>query len=101
MDRLAERNLDPEQFRDVIGHFMSGVTVITASDDGRDYGMTASAVTSLSPEPRMPRAGLKHLGRPQGAIPRPRGFGVTVLGEGQHHLARQFAQRRDDKFAGL
>ena len=101
MDRLAERELDPEQFRDVVGHFMSGVTVITATDDGRDYGMTASAVTSLSLEPPMLLACLNNLSPTQQAITRTRVFAVNVLAEGQHHLARQFAQRREDKFEGL
>src|ERR1700722_4482008 len=47
------RRLTPEEFRDVIGHFASGVTVITAAHDGEYKGTTASAVSSLSLEPPM------------------------------------------------
>lgn len=47
------RFVDPDLFRDVIGHFASGVTVITAREQGADYGATVSAVTSLSLEPPM------------------------------------------------
>jgi len=46
------RRLSPEEFRDVIGHFASGVTVITATLDGEPRGTTASAVSSLSLERR-------------------------------------------------
>jgi 4-nitrophenol 2-monooxygenase / 4-nitrocatechol 4-monooxygenase, reductase component len=44
---------DQQVFRDVIGRFASGVTVITTSVDGTPLGTTASAVTSLSLEPPM------------------------------------------------
>ena len=47
------RLLDSEEFRDVMGRFASGVTVITADHEGRRYGTTASAVSSLSLEPAM------------------------------------------------
>lgn len=45
--------LTPQAFRDVIGHFASGVTVITTTLDGVRHGTTASAVSSLSLEPPM------------------------------------------------
>jgi flavin reductase (DIM6/NTAB) family NADH-FMN oxidoreductase RutF len=50
---MEPRSLTPEEFREVISHFASGVTVVTAVHDGRPYGTTASAVTSLSLEPEM------------------------------------------------
>jgi flavin reductase (DIM6/NTAB) family NADH-FMN oxidoreductase RutF len=37
-----------EDFRDVIGHFATGVTIVTATDSGRHYGTTVSAVSSVS-----------------------------------------------------
>jgi flavin reductase (DIM6/NTAB) family NADH-FMN oxidoreductase RutF/DNA-binding GntR family transcriptional regulator len=93
--------LDREVFREVIGHFTSGVTVITATSDGRDYGMTASAVTSLSLEPPMMLVCLNNRSPTQEAITRSRAFAVSVLAEGQHELAKHFAQRMEDKFAGV
>ncbi len=45
--------MDPQVFRQVISHFASGVTVITTRERGTNYGMTASAVTSLTLEPPM------------------------------------------------
>ena len=40
--------VDTDVFRHVVGHLASGVTVVTTRVDGRDHGMTASSVTSLS-----------------------------------------------------
>src|SRR6266567_3914290 len=88
-------------FREVIGHCMGGVTVITARAEGRDYGMTASAVTSLSLDPPMILACLNNRSPTQEAITRSGAFGVNVLAEGQHDLAKQFARAGEDKFAGV
>ncbi|GEL19820.1 flavin reductase [Pseudonocardia asaccharolytica] len=45
--------VDKETFRHVIGHFASGVTVLTTHSDDEDFGATASTVSSLSLEPPM------------------------------------------------
>jgi flavin reductase (DIM6/NTAB) family NADH-FMN oxidoreductase RutF len=45
--------VDEAAFRNVVGHFASGVTVVTTSDDDQLYGTTVSAVSSLSSEPPM------------------------------------------------
>jgi flavin reductase (DIM6/NTAB) family NADH-FMN oxidoreductase RutF len=92
---------DPEVFRDVIGHFATGVTIITARADDRDYGVTVSAVCSLSLEPPMLLACLNKVSRTQTAIHRLRTFAVNILGAGQGDLARRFATDRDDKFDGV
>lgn len=104
MDQLtstSEFDCTPEQFREVISHFMSGVTVITASVEGRDYGMTASAFTSLSLNPPMVLVALNNNSATQRAITQCGSFGVNVLAEGQHEVAQRFARPSDDKFAGL
>ncbi len=45
--------VDQKAFRDVVGRFASGVTVITTSVDGQPFGTTASAMSSLSMDPPM------------------------------------------------
>ena len=101
MNATGTAELDREVFREVIGHFTSGVTVISATSDGRDYGMTASAVTSLSLEPPMMMVCLNNRGSTQEAITRSGAFAVSVLAEGQHELAKHFGSRAEDKFAGV
>ena len=45
--------VDQMVFRDVVGRFASGVTVITTTVDGKQFGTTASAMSSLSMDPPM------------------------------------------------
>jgi flavin reductase (DIM6/NTAB) family NADH-FMN oxidoreductase RutF len=92
---------DQEIFRDVIGHFASGVTIVTACHGGHDHGVTANAVSSLSLEPPMLLVCINRASRSHGAVSRCGSFAVNILREGQEELAQLFATRRDDKFAGL
>ncbi len=92
---------DKEVFRDVIGHFASGVAIITTRDEGVDYGVTVNAVSSLSLEPPMMLICLNRTSRTQAAINRSRTFSVNILGEGQGELAVRFSTSVDDKFHGV
>jgi flavin reductase (DIM6/NTAB) family NADH-FMN oxidoreductase RutF len=83
---------DRETFRHVIGHFASGVTVLTARHGGADFGATASAVSSLSLDPPMLLVCMNLRGSTQQAIQESRKFGVNILDEdrvtspsGSHH----------------
>ncbi len=89
---------DQQVFRDVIGRFASGVTIITTTVDGAPFGTTASAVSSLSMEPPMVLVCLNKTSETQAAILKAGTFAVNILAEGQQELAYQFA-RKGDKFA--
>lgn len=95
----AAPTIDSSRFREIIGHFMSGVAVITTHHDGRDHGMTASAVSSLSLEPPMLTVCLHRDAPTQEAVVRSRAFAVNILREGDDRLARRFATPHPDKFA--
>jgi len=89
---------DQQVFRDVIGRFASGVTVITTTVDGAPFGTTASAVSSLSMEPPMVLMCLNKTSETQAAILKAGAFCVNILADGQQDLAYQFA-RKGDKFS--
>jgi flavin reductase (DIM6/NTAB) family NADH-FMN oxidoreductase RutF/DNA-binding GntR family transcriptional regulator len=89
-----------EEFRNVIGGFASGVTVITTVVDGEPFGSTASAMTSLSLEPPMLLVCMNQSSRTGQAIAASRRFAVNVLGEDHADLAVRFAGRSADKFGG-
>jgi flavin reductase (DIM6/NTAB) family NADH-FMN oxidoreductase RutF len=95
------RRLTPDEFRDVIGHFASGVTVITAHHDGEPKGTTASAVTSLSLEPPMVLVCLNKESSTGKAVAASGRFAVNILGEDQAEEAMRFAKKAGDKFAGV
>lgn len=92
---------DSTLFRQAIGHFATGVTVVTTSHEGREHGMTASAVTSLSLEPPMLIVCLNRQAPTHDVITAREWFVVNVLAKGQEAVARQFARPAEDKFAGV
>lgn len=92
--------LDSQTFRRIVGHLASGVTVITTVTDGRDAGMTASSVTSLSADPPAMLACLNNGVPTANAVAARGAYVVNVLGESQGDLAMRFATPSANKFAG-
>jgi flavin reductase (DIM6/NTAB) family NADH-FMN oxidoreductase RutF/DNA-binding GntR family transcriptional regulator len=97
----AEVAVDPAAFRHVVGHFASGVTVITTVVDGEYYGTTASAVSSLSMEPPMMLACLNRSSSTHDAVLKAGVFGINILAENQSDLAMKFGRKGGDKFDGV
>jgi len=93
-----QRLVDRERFRSVMGHFASGVTIITTRHKGIDYGLTASAVSSLSLDPPMLLICLNKASNTQKAIAQSQVFAVNILREDQSAMAQQFARSHPDKF---
>lgn len=98
---LVPDRLSGDHYRAVIGHFASGVTVITTHRDGVAHGTTASAVTSLSLEPPMLVVCLNQTSETGAAIAATGRFGVNVLGEDQREAAVCFAAKGPTKFEGV
>ena len=94
-------NIEPQEFRNIIGHFMSGVSVITTTLDEKQYGLTASAVTSLSLEPPMLIVCINQSAGTSHAVSQTKQFVVNILHEEQGSIAKQFATPSDDKFKGI
>ncbi|MBO1766739.1 flavin reductase [Allobranchiibius sp. GilTou38] len=97
----SPEGIDPREFRRVVGHLASGVTVVTTQLDGVRYGMTASSVTSLSSDPPMMLACLNNAVPTSGAVATSMRYAINVLSESHGRLAHQFAVPSDDKFAGV
>jgi flavin reductase (DIM6/NTAB) family NADH-FMN oxidoreductase RutF len=94
--------IDPDTFRSVLGRFATGVTVITTrGDDGRDYGMTASAFTSLSLDPPMVLVCIGHEASMYPVISTASHFTVNVLAAEQEALSRRFAAKDPNRFDGV
>jgi flavin reductase (DIM6/NTAB) family NADH-FMN oxidoreductase RutF/DNA-binding GntR family transcriptional regulator len=93
--------VEQQLFREVIGHFASGVTIITTREQETNYGLTASAVTSLTLEPPMLLVCINKNTGTQAVISRNRTFAVNILDVNQTELALQFARPSADKFQGV
>ena len=95
------RTVAPERFRAVMGHFATGVTVVTAQSPSGPVGMTANAVCSLSLEPLLLLVCFDNGARTLPVVARNERFGVNVLAKGQEDVARLFASKtpEHEKFA--
>lgn len=93
---------DSRAFRDALGLFATGITVVTArTPDGEPVGLTVNSFNSVSLEPPLVLWSLS-LGSPSEAPFRACShYAIHVLGEGQQALSRQFAGSREQRFAGL
>ena len=82
------------EFREAMGHFATGVTVVTSiGGDGEPVGTTANAVTSLSLDPPLLLVCFDLSSATLGAIRSHGAFVVNVLGEAQRDVAMHFAGR--------
>jgi flavin reductase (DIM6/NTAB) family NADH-FMN oxidoreductase RutF len=97
------RQVAPEHFRAVMGHFATGVTVVTAAAPDGPVGLTANAVCSLSLDPLLLLVCFDNEARTLPVVRENGRFGVNVLAAGQQDLARLFASKRPEreKFAGV
>lgn len=95
--------VEPQRFREVMSHFATGVTVVTASGPDGPVGMTANAVCSLSLDPLLALVCFDNGSRTLPVVREQRRFGINVLAAGQAELARLFASKRPEaeKFAGV
>ena len=102
MTAAAKHDPLVRSFRDTLGMFPTGVTVITAcSASGEPLGLTVSSFNSVSLAPPLVVWSLSgHLPSvpifESAAV-----YAINVLAEDQQELSQRFASRSDDKFAGL
>jgi flavin reductase (DIM6/NTAB) family NADH-FMN oxidoreductase RutF len=86
--------VSPVTVRQALGHFATGVTVVTSRDEGGvPIGTTASAVSSLSLTPPLLLVCLERSSQTLAAIRERETFAVNVLAEGQERLSANFARR--------
>lgn len=91
-----------DQLREAVGTFPSDVTIVTTHDgEGAEVGMTVSAFTSLSLEPAMVMFSVANSSSSLPYLTVGAPIGISVLSDGQGGLARQFATRGIDRFAGV
>src|SRR4051812_45517973 len=84
---------DPQRFRAVMGHFTTGVAVVTAKGSDGSVGMTTNALTSLSLDPLLLLVCFDHEARTLPVVRERRRFAVNILRAGQDGLAGQFASK--------
>lgn len=94
--------VDQQEFRQVMGHFATGVTVITTHDGkGNLFGLTANAVSSVSLDPPLVLCCIARSSESHAAFAASGVFSVHILSHAQEALSRRFAKSGEDKFVGV
>lgn len=87
--------VDAKLFREVMGSFATGVTVVTTETHGEIRGMTANAFMSGSLKPPLCIISVAKAAHMHGFLAHAQHFGVSILAEGQQRLSTHFAGRHD------
>ena len=99
---MTEPTVDPLTFRQLLGAFASGVTVLTTRDpSGAPAGMTASAFCSVSLEPPLVLVCVGHEAGFYDVLRASPGFGVNILAAGQAEISERFAGDWSRRFTGV
>jgi flavin reductase (DIM6/NTAB) family NADH-FMN oxidoreductase RutF len=84
-------SIDARAFRDTVGQFVTGVTVIATEADGAVRAMTANAFTSLSLDPPLVLFCVGKTAHLSAFIRSAAGFSVNILAQTQRDLSTYFA----------
>ena len=96
-------SVDSAEFRRVLGHFVTGVTVLTTRDaTGAPAGLTVNAFASVSLEPPLVLVCVDRASDTHALIEAAGYFAVNVLADGQERVSRRFAEGEGrTRFDGL
>jgi flavin reductase (DIM6/NTAB) family NADH-FMN oxidoreductase RutF len=103
-NELASDNspIDPRDFRNALGTYGTGVTIVTAmAADGKPYGVTCNSFASVSLNPPLVLWSLGMFSQGLPIFQNASHFAVNVLDVSQQELALKFAKSSGEKFAGV
>lgn len=93
---------DPAQFRQLMGRFATGITVVTCADKaGELHGMTANSMTSVSLEPPLLLICVDHKAGMRAHLLDTGSFTVNILDQQQEALSRRFAGKHENRYEGI
>lgn len=93
--------IDPSSFRHALGHFASGVTVVTMAHDTEQAGLTVSAFCSLSLNPPYILVCIDKTSTTLRLARGANAFAVNILSSDQSDLSNHFASKSKDKLNGV
>jgi flavin reductase (DIM6/NTAB) family NADH-FMN oxidoreductase RutF len=100
-ERHASSAVDGPRFRQVLGHFATGVTVITAAGPDGPAGLCVGSFASVSLDPPLVAFFAAKSSNSYPKIEAAGHYCVNVLAEDQEEIARIFAAKTEDKFTGI
>jgi flavin reductase (DIM6/NTAB) family NADH-FMN oxidoreductase RutF len=93
--------IDPRAFRNALGNFPTGVTIMTAAAGVRKVGVTANSFSSVSLSPALILWSIDKSSASYEVFNEASHFAVNILAADQIDLSNRFAKRTEDKFASI
>lgn len=94
-------SIDSSHFREALGHYASGITVISSRIDGEPVGFTCQSFYSVSIAPPLVSFSVMSSSYSYPKISRAGRFAVNILSNKQVWISNQFARRGEDKWHGV
>ncbi|WP_308123998.1 3-hydroxy-9,10-secoandrosta-1,3,5(10)-triene-9,17-dione monooxygenase reductase subunit [Mycolicibacterium xanthum] len=98
---MSKPPIDPRTFRNVLGQFCTGITVITTEHEGAPVGFACQSFAALSLDPPLVLFCPTKVSRSFAVIEASGRFCVNILHESQKDVSARFGSRESDKFAGI
>jgi flavin reductase (DIM6/NTAB) family NADH-FMN oxidoreductase RutF len=99
---MKSRGVEPPQFRQLLGRFATGVTVLTSRlPDGEPIGMTANSLASVSLQPPLVLVSVEKGHDMHTAMDKGTHYVFNILAAEQEALSRRFAAAEPDRFRGV
>lgn len=93
--------IEPSRFRQALGHYASGITVITSHTDDEPIGFTCQSFYSVSMSPPLVSFSVMASSASYPKIRQAGRFAVNILSGEQVGVSNQFARRGTDKWHGV
>ena len=90
---MESQVFSPREFRNALARFATGVTVVTAVENGKLHAMTANSFVSVSLDPPLVLVSLDIRSHMHLILPAVGRYGISVLAEHQKPLSSHFAGR--------
>ncbi|MYD24859.1 MAG: flavin reductase family protein [Gemmatimonadetes bacterium] len=100
-DKRGKMAFDQMEQRRIMGHFATGVTVVTTCYEDRPQGMTANAVASLSLDPPLILVSVDVKAQMNTYLRASDCFAVNILTEEQEEISVRFAKHGPKDFSGI
>jgi|SRR5690625_206073 len=87
--------MDERLFRDAMGKFATGITIVTMNDNDNAIGMTVNAFMSVSLNPKLIAISIDERAGMYEKIKNTTNFGVSVLHKDQKDISMIFAKQKE------
>lgn len=87
-----QEKLSPDEFRQALGAFATGVTIVTVDLAGEVHGMTANAFASVSLDPLLILVCVSHAARTHAHLHAKQRFGINILAANQRAISEYYAR---------